>query len=182
MPRAALFVAILVFALGACRERPSESCDRDALAKLSEALATMSRADQANHVWPGLVDACADAIPAPLAIYFEPLHDPHVRWAGVRRERGAWTLELQRAACPSWDADKLSNNFEFADNPAGSAFVACDFARYEVLAADEADGQSPAIMTFAMHQWLLDQGVDARTAAPITRALFALEQIRLAPF
>jgi hypothetical protein len=164
----------LLVALAACRsdepERPA--CDLDALGELGRTLASMSIAKQMNHVWPGLIAACGEAVPKPLTYYFVP----ESRGLVLPRRRDPWSAALQHAACPNWDEIALAHQGSWDLLSAAVAFEACDFARYEVLAANEVVGPTHAIMVWATHQWLLDQGLDARAAAPVTRALFAREQ------
>lgn len=178
----AAIVLTLLGSLAACRSEPEpRRCDLDALTKLGHELAPMSIAEQAEHVWPGIIAACDRAVPIPLNNYFDPKSLGDV----LPRERAAWTVMQQHRACPKWDEIIRAHEDTPWDSRAVSIFEQCDFARYDVVAADEIAGiAASGIMTWATHQWLLEQGLDARAAVPVTRALFALDQIeswRVAP-
>jgi hypothetical protein len=167
---------LLLVTLAACRGEPEQEpskCDLDALTELGHTLAPLSFAEQAERVWPGIMAACDDEVPTPLVNYF----DPETLGDVLPRGRGPWTIALQRRACARWDAIVRAKQDTPLDSRALEIFEACDFGRYEVLTADEIIGTPTPIMTWATHQWLLDQGLDARAAAPLTRALFARNQI-----
>lgn len=172
MRREALAIVVLLI-LASCRDdAETRSCDLDTLTELADALGRMSVAEQANHVWPGLVDACGNAIPGPFYFYF----DPDTLGGTFPRERDFWSAMLQHRTCPGWD--ELARANEGSGSLGTVAFDGCDFARYEVLAIEEVTGRWSPIMIFATHQWLLDVGLDPGVAKPITRSLYALDEMR----
>jgi hypothetical protein len=171
MRRKAPAIALLV-ALGSCRGNEPTACDRDAFAKLGQSLASMSIAEQIEHVWPAMVEVCGESIPQPIQSSFAPEPAGHA----LLRERDPRGVELRNAACPTWQALEQAYASGSLDLSAAVAYEKCNFARYEVLANDEVVGNETAIMAWATHQWLLDQGLDASAAKSVTRALYARVQ------
>lgn len=173
----------LVVALSSCRrESNAPACDLAALTKLGEALAAQPVAAQVETVWPGILAACGDGLPMPLAQYIAQLHDPTLeQYTVLLRQADPVLVGLQRRACPSIH-DVAPAAVDAPPNFGGAIYYeGCDYARFGVLSAEEVEGTWNANPTWATHQWLLDQGLDSRAAAPITGALYALEQVHSWP-
>lgn len=169
----ALVLLASIVALAACRAQPpTPTCNVHALTELGNELVSMSIVDRADRVWPGIVAAC-ESIPWTLNEYF----DPELASDVLTSHRDTRIVALQNVACPGWEALRRAVAESGIGFSADALFERCNFARYQVFDADEIAGHASAIMTWTTHQWLLDRGVDPQVAAPLTRALFAREQI-----
>jgi biopolymer transport protein ExbD len=178
--RLAPLIPILLLSLAGCRGQSGgdqrSGCDLDVLANVSRALDRAPKADQIELVWPGIVDACGSRMPKDLKSYFDYAHDPNSR-EGARLTPPSDALEaMKQKACPHWDVAARA----IADAPANMRgelmHQGCEFDRYGVIADDEIATNTTAIMTWAMHQWFLDQGLATEHANTITRALYALDE------
>lgn len=172
-----LFVGLT---LVGCRGSGSDAaaCDRPALVELGQALAQTPEHEQVARVMPGLVAACGELLPKPVANYFEKPREEQSREPSPGSDRLDPALEsMLIEACPSW---AMSGALILADAPADqratAAYRACSFDRYGVLSEAELGPGSPLLVSWALHQWLLDQGLEGAQAKPITRALMALER------
>jgi biopolymer transport protein ExbD len=170
-----LSIPLLCFA---CRgtESPSAKCDRQSLIELGDALANASESEQIAKVWPGLEAACADGLPAPVRSFYQPPVEAIPVHVALPRELAREFEPLLLAVCPSWTelgapivADAP------ADQRATAAYRACSLQRFGVLEEHELGGRSSLMVSWAMHQVLLDQGLEPAQAKPITRALMRLE-------
>lgn len=181
MRRLAPLISTILLSLAACKSGdPSKSgCDLDALAKLAAALESAPEGERVTFVWPGIVDACGSTMPRDLKSYFDFAHDPH---DSESRERAGLTgpsdalAAMKLKACPDWEKGART----IADAPASArgemVHRGCDFDRYAVITDDEIATNTTGILTWATHQWFLDQGLAPEHAKVITRALYALDQ------
>jgi len=150
-------------------------CDAAALVELGEALARAPEHQQIAEVLPGLAAACGDALPAAAQSYYQPPAEPVARTSlldGLDPKLEAMII----AACPDWTGAALVVADAPADQRATASYRACSFERFDVLAEHELRGTSPLIISWAVHRWLLDQGLTPAQARPITLALMSLER------
>jgi biopolymer transport protein ExbD len=172
--------SIFLLALAGCKSdggNEKSGCDLDALAKLAGTLESAAKADQVTIVWPGIVDACGSAMPEDLKSYFDFAHDPTSSRENARLTPPSDALTaMKRKACPDWEQGARA----IADAPASARAEmlhrGCNFGRYGVIADNEIATNTTAILTWAMHQWFLDQGLAPEHANTITRALYALDE------
>jgi hypothetical protein len=170
-----LSIPLLCFA---CRGTlsPSVKCDQRSLIELGEALANTSESEQIAKVWPGLEAACGDGLPTPVRSFYQPPVERIPAHVARPRELYPEFEPLLLAACPKWtDSGALIVADAPADQRATAAYRACSFERFGVLEERELGGRSSLMVSWAMHQWLLDQGLEPAQAKPITRALMSLE-------
>jgi hypothetical protein len=148
-------------------------CDQAALVALSEAVGKVSRGDRGAIAWTGIQAACGSSLPGSFGSYYDAPGRLGARVAEPDVDDARLTALIGKA-CPSWPTLGPA----VADAPAyrrgDFAYEHCGFDRYRVV-----DGLfhslSPAVVTWALHQWLLDQGADPAHLAPITRAMLELD-------
>jgi biopolymer transport protein ExbD len=171
-------IPIFLLSLASCQSDVGQKsgCDLDALAKLAGTLESAPKGDQVTIVWPGIVDACGSAMPEDLKAYFDFAHDPTSRESARLTSPSDAVTAMKRRACPNFEEAAHAH----ADAPANLRgqvmHQGCNFARYGLIADDEIATNTTAILTWAMHQWFLDQGLATEHANTITRALYALDQ------
>lgn len=148
-------------------------CDLDALRKLSRDLTYMDNEVAVRRVWPAVQGACRDALTSMAVPAYAPtmvgsMPSPPAPDAAYR--------SMSSLACPEWD--QIGSEVRAAPAPARGlkAFKACDFGRFEVMSADEvAWNPTSGLISWGLHAWMLDQGLEAEHAKRITRVLLSLE-------
>lgn len=169
-----LLLSLAALACTTHRDRPQ--CDRQALVSLSQALGDSG--ERAQRVWQGLEAACGSALPAGIRAHY--LH--HSASASDS------TLAAMKArACPGW-AETVEPRVAITPLRARNALVyeACGLEGHDLSDVDlDMPLDSGGIVTWAVHQWLLDQQLESVHAAAIAAALFEREHaspaIRLLP-
>jgi len=154
---------------------PGGTCDRRVLEKLSAELNAASEREQVMMVVPGLEAACGEALPSSVRSFYRPI-DVGERSTTLSREPDKQLMALRKKACSN--AREVLT--EAAEAPyhrrAQIIYDGCDLARYSVFERSEIHGDAPSLITWGMHQWLLDQGLKPVIAEPITRALMGSER------
>jgi biopolymer transport protein ExbD len=169
------------------------ACELAALESLAARLASLDRERAAVEAAEGFAAACHDA-PSPWigswlrseaarpfwepsdGEHDDPLESPHPALAWDEAERTT-LQDLLAKACPS-AKDRLPDLLaETDDQTWPRAFHACRFDRYRVLEANEIATLSPfgTGLPWALHAWMLEQGLGVTEARAITRALLDLE-------
>ena len=175
MRRWLLPISLLCFA---CRgaESPSAKCDKQKLIELGEALAKASESEQIATVWPGLEAACGDELPSPMRSFYQPPVERIPAHVARPKELAAEFEPLLLAACPTWtELGAQIVDDAPGDQRAVAAYRACSFEHFDVVDENDLGGTASLMASWAMHRWLLDQGLEPAQAKPITRALMSLE-------
>ncbi len=152
---------------------PAGKCDLDALRQLSTDLERTETKIAVRKVWPRVQEACGEAISSMAVPVYAPtmvrsLPSPPAPDAAYR--------SMVALACPEWE--KVGGAVQAAPAPTRGleAFEACNFGRFDVVSADEVAANATAgLISWGLHAWMLDQGLEAEHAKPITRMLLALE-------
>jgi biopolymer transport protein ExbD len=141
---------------------------------LSQALESAQASERADTVLTGLVGACGDDLPNAARLFYAPSdrEDPAI---SLGFEPDAKSQAIQIKACPNLREVAARRADAPYQERAEILYEGCDYQRFELLAIAELfPDMSP--LTWGMHQWLLDQGITAEQAKPISLALFAAER------
>lgn len=180
----------LGLSVGGCQgeRRPSTpGCEPEALDRLGERLALIPVSERGRQVWPGVEGACP-RLPETFRRHFDPMHTaeagtrfrqeespPETPLTKAREEAlAAERVELETKACPARAKLRGVGRGDAAQARAEAVFETCAFDRFGVVDAD-ALGPTPGLMSFALYQWFLDQGLKPASAQPVVRALYGLE-------
>lgn len=175
MPRWTLCILLLCLACPSTKSA-SGKCDQQKLIELAGALANASESERIATVWPGLEAACGDGLPEPMRSFYQPPVERFPTHVAKPKEFSPEFEPLLLAACPTW----TESGAPIVDDApiqqrSTAAYRACSFERFGVLEEYELGGRSSLMVSWATHQWLLDQGLEPAQAKPITRALMGLE-------
>ncbi|MEM6995435.1 MAG: AgmX/PglI C-terminal domain-containing protein, partial [Myxococcota bacterium] len=154
-------------------EKPG--CDEQLIAKLAAELEAASPEQAHRQAWPGIEAACGEATPNALGVFLRP-HDPDKEARFGPGDAEAF-IAYQERTCPGSDDVLMGDKGLSLEDRAKRLFRGCDLARYGVI--EEADaplGHIETLLAFTVHQWMLDEGLDADTIRPITRALIPLDE------
>jgi len=149
-------------------------CELAELSALGEALTQAEPSARVDLAWPGVREACR-GLPAALASYFDAVYASKLDQAKAVRSDAPELRAVHEAVCPEFSAVGPAVAMVPPSSRARMLFEGCGLERYAVFELDELDPQSGGLMTWALHQWLLDQGLDAERARPLTRAIYGLE-------
>ena len=154
---------------------PEPTCDKALLNKISGELAPLQPHDQIQHVAAGLAP-CAKVLPPQLTSLYRIGGKP----ASPSPETSPELDALRVRACPKVQEvlPKLAGLAKAEQW--GAVFDGCDAGRFGVATKDDARAER-GLDTWTMHQFLLDQGLSADEAKPITLALFAAERAATSP-
>ncbi len=134
----------------------------------------MSTWEASQRVWPGIEQACGDAVPGPFSRYFRPF-DPDAMRESMPGQQDLEALNAFKvAACADFNTIMAEAAKLPAAERAQRIFAGCDFQRFGVV--EEADAPAEyvgGLLVFAFHQWMLDEGIEGDTARALSRALFA---------
>lgn len=150
-------------------------CDLVALERLSSELGDKPLPLTIALAWPSVKTACADALPSELLNYWEGLSSNGGR-APASVDKTTISIDLFEKACADYREVRETLNSTYPFKRGLGLFEACELGRYDVITRAESAAFGTADVTWATHQWLLDQGLERATLRPITRALFALER------
>ena len=152
----------------------ASACDVDALEQLGRELEPSMDLDRA---WSGIREACGDKLPGFAARSYDADTIASMRRGATASSLDPADEKLIQAACPAWKEAQATIAEVPADQRARAAYRGCEFGRFEVLDERELDDcSSPLLSSWALHAWMLEQGVRAESARPITRSLLALER------
>jgi TonB family protein len=149
-------------------------CDKDQLIELSAAMEGADPYEQVDVLLLGLDEACGKGFPEAARIVYMP-YDASGRSFALSREPDPQLAKIRKKACPAFDEVAPGVADAPYEQRARVIYEGCDFQRYGILTIDEVPTDS-SMLTWGMHQWLLDQGLTAEQAKPITLALFAAER------
>ncbi|HVI01654.1 MAG TPA: AgmX/PglI C-terminal domain-containing protein [Enhygromyxa sp.] len=168
----------------ACKPKSGEeqapACDTEALRATTTALAQLPPSERGSAAWGGLKSACGDALPKPFVTHYEA---EGLRSNEQLRNPAKHNTELEpliRKACSDWDTLRAVLDDTGPDQRGQASFLACDAKRFEIAGAP-VTGFASNEVTWALHQWLLDSGIDHELAVPITSVMLGYEQELAAP-
>jgi hypothetical protein len=167
-------IAVLVASLAvfACKAKLGD-CEREPLERLADQLAAAEPHAQPDLVHAQLPEACR--LPSSMAEYLE-----HLRPVGSEvphHDARSSVLFMDRDAFGHACAAglKVFDVLPDLSGPERSTYLyeTCELGRYELASVED----GVPIMPYALHRWLLDQGLDAERARTISRAVM-LSDIR----
>jgi TonB family protein len=175
IPNWLVVVPLLCFA---CKSDATESatCDAEQLGATTTKIAQLPPSERGRAAWDGLKAACGSAMPQAFVAHYDA-NDPGKpeRLQNPAQENSE--LEpLIRKACPDWDTLRAVLNDAPPDQRGLASFGACAAERYEVVQVHQAEAFGSTEVTWALHQWLLDHGVQRELATGITHGMLAYER------
>lgn len=154
--------------------RNTSVCDVAALDELGRELEPALDLDRA---WSGLQTACGDELPEFAARAYDAQTIASLRRTAIGAGANASSHQLLRSACPTWSEAIAAATEVPSDQRARAIYRGCEFERFEVIDEDQLDGSSSLLLSsWALHPWMLGQGVKTESARAITRSLLALER------
>ena len=161
----------LVTALGGCRS--NKTCDADAVHDLAQRLDAVDPRERPDLVASGLPKACRlSAFDGYFALF-----GPNTKSIlSLSAEDQAARIEALNRACPQAPgiADTIAKLGP--EQRMSTLYDRCDFARYRVLDRDQFLRSAHDPVPWALHQIMLDSGVDEASARSVTQAMFTLER------
>ena len=174
-------LALLLLLGVACRAKdeppvPTPACNLGELSELARHLDGLAPGEDPLSAWHGLRGACGDALPSMAAQAFD-LTEIDARRGQARPARlDTNSRALQLDACPTWLEVEAALAELPSEQHAARVVQACNFTRFGVFDEHELPhAPRSMIATWAIHAWLLDQGLAPEAARSITRALYLLE-------
>jgi biopolymer transport protein ExbD len=156
-------------------ENQPPACDIEQLRATTTAIAKLPPTERGRAAWDGLQTACGDSLPKPFVAHYDakgPRSNERLRNPA---KHDAELEPLIRMACSDWDTLRAVLDDTGPDQRGQASFLACEAKRFDIAEA-EATGFASLEVTWALHQWLLDHGIDGELAKPITTAMLAYER------
>lgn len=170
-----------LLALCGCQHLPAglgggPTCDKAKLEALASELDGLSAQDATGRVWPGVKEACGDSLTNAATHLYDG--DAFDREKAINFKPDAQYDRMVEVACPGWKDEVWEKiGAAPAHERALTGYRSCNFARFDLLPEERfEDSGGIGIVTWSMHAWFLDQGLDPEAARTISRALFALEE------
>jgi len=152
-----------------------------------------SRLEAARLAAAGIVTACGEALPPSLHVPLEVLHadlEPldQRAYAGRHALDGPTELEpewsaLVRRVCPDHETVLPAVADLTPDARAAARYRRCGLERYDLIDPDElVDAPDSGLYVWAVHQFLLDQGIAPSQSVALSRPLFDLWRFAGMPY
>jgi biopolymer transport protein ExbD len=173
--RSFLLVPVLCFACKPGADESKPACDTEQLRATTTKLAQLPPSERGRAAWDGLKSACP--LPQAIVAHYDT-EDPRKLSRLYNPAQENRELEpLIREACRDWDTLRavMQDTLPLPEQRALASFNACQAERYEVIPSHQVSGFTSTEVTWAVHQWLLDHGVERDLAMPITLGILAYE-------
>lgn len=175
----------LLFALSSCStqapaqaqtqaQTSQERCGPSALARVARSVESASPSQVDDRVIQGLRIACGDALPTVFERSFEP--GPADVGSSALAVADPEFRSLRLGICPDYARMARARADAAYEDRAVLVFEGCNFARFGVLAPNQAPPVGTSSFPWVMHAWTLKRGASPQDARIITRALLAEEQ------